>query len=105
MFSVPRPQFVATPAKTDVLRAAEELLDGGKAKPGKSASSSQKLRVLATRPLKPTGQPKTLEALDFFASGLFLGGGIFLAVALPAIGWTSYVLGRGAFGYLGRLKR
>ncbi|KAK0643005.1 Aldehyde/histidinol dehydrogenase [Cercophora newfieldiana] len=105
MFSLPRPQFVAPPAQTDVLRTAEALLDVGKAKSGKGAASSQKLRTLATRPLKPTGQPKTLETLDFFASGLLLGGGLFLAVALPAIGWTSYVLGRGAFGYLGRLKR
>jgi len=100
MLSLPRPQYVASPAPAEVLRATEELLDGA----GKGVTP-QKLRALATRPLKPMGQRKSLETLDFFASGLFTSGGLILAVALPAIGWTSYVLGKGAFGYLGRLRR
>ncbi|KAK4444446.1 Aldehyde/histidinol dehydrogenase [Podospora aff. communis PSN243] len=97
MFSLPRPQYFVSPAPTDVVRVAEDLL-GGK------GAASQKLRALATRPLKPTGQPKTLETLDFFASGLFLSGGLFLALVLPTIGSASYVLAKGASGYFGRLK-
>ena len=106
MFSVPRPQIVPSAAPTEVLRAAEEVLEVGDGKAAKkNTATPQKLRALATRPLKPTGQPKSLEGLDHFASGLFLGGGLVLAVVLPAVGWTSYVLGKGAFGYLSRLRR
>ncbi|KAK0613362.1 Aldehyde/histidinol dehydrogenase [Immersiella caudata] len=103
IFSLPRPQYAVAPASTDLLRVAEDLLDGGKVVSEKGAAS-QKLRALATRPLKPTGQPKTLATLDFFASGFFLSSGLFLTLVLPTIGWTSYILAKGASGYFGRLK-
>lgn len=96
MFSVPRPQFVESPSET--FKKAEQLLAGSK---GVSTSS---LRSLAVKPLAPTGQPKN-EMTGFFESGFFLGAGIALTAILPALGWTSYVVGRKGFEYIGRFRR
>ena len=96
MFSVPRPQFVEPPSET--FKKAEELLAGSK---GVSTSS---LRSLAVKPLKPTGQPKN-EITGFFESGFLLGASIALTAILPVVGWTSYVVGRKGFEYIGKLRR
>lgn len=105
MFTLPRPQFVppATSSQDKLTHAVDELLHLGD-KPSKKVSPKS-VRALATRPLKPTGQPKTLEGIDHFLSGLLVGGGILLAVVVPAVGWTSYVLGKRVWGYLGRFRR
>ena len=105
MFTLPRPQFVppATSSQDKVSHAVNELLHPADKTSKKVSPKST--RALATRPLKPTGQPKSLEGTDHFLSGLLVGGGILLAVVVPAVGWTSYVLGKGAWGYLGKWRR
>ncbi|KAK5657297.1 hypothetical protein OQA88_3359 [Cercophora sp. LCS_1] len=105
MFTVPRPQFVPSPAPIEAARLVDELLAKDAITGKKKGALNQKIKAFASRPLKPSGQVKSLEELDFFGSGLFLGGGIVLAVVLPALGWTSYVLGKGALGYLGKWRR
>ncbi|KAK0719812.1 hypothetical protein B0H67DRAFT_643125 [Lasiosphaeris hirsuta] len=113
MFSVSRPQFVATRSlPKDALQTVETLLDAesapastrrfGKRSP---APTIQKVRALAMRPLKPTGQVKSMHKTDFFLSGLLIGGGAMLGVVVPVLGWSTWVLGRGLVGYVARLKR
>lgn len=97
MFTEPRPQFVAPAAPpTATLRAVEEVLEP-KAKGGRGAPNLQKLRALAAKPLRPTGQPKTLVGLDFFLSGLLIGTGVVVAGVV-----TGVVYGRRAWGVWAR---
>ncbi|KAK1754701.1 hypothetical protein QBC47DRAFT_384714 [Echria macrotheca] len=85
-FTRARPQFVVPPPPT--------------------TKPKERRRKAALGPLRPTGQPKTLEGLDHFAGALFLGGGLVLAVVVPLVGWTSYVAGKAAVGYFSsRLRR
>lgn len=100
MFTEPRPQFVppTAPPPTATLRAVEEVLEVPKAKGGRGgALNLQKLRTLAAKPLRPTGQPKTLVGLDFFLSGLLVGTGVVVAGVV-----TGVVYGRRAWGFWGR---
>ncbi|KAK0635369.1 hypothetical protein B0T17DRAFT_612246 [Bombardia bombarda] len=107
MFSMPRPQY-AEPLPA-VFKPAEELL---LLQPRATDDTEQPLlvlakksaRKLATRPLKPTGQPITNDGVGFFESGLFLAGGITLTVVVAAVGWTSWALGRRGWEFVGRLR-
>jgi len=88
MFTEPRPQFVppTVPPTATIAMVDDVLGDGQKTKKG---GNLQKLRALATRPLKPTGQPKTLVGMEHFFSGLLLGAGVVVATVV-----TGVVLGR-----------
>ncbi|KAK0741126.1 hypothetical protein B0T18DRAFT_472524 [Schizothecium vesticola] len=93
MFTEPRPQFVPpTAPPTATLRAVEEVLEL-KVKGGGAPANLQKLRTLAAKPLRPTGQPETLVGLDYFLSGLLVGTGVVVAGVV-----TGVVLGRRAWG-------
>ncbi|KAK3359951.1 Aldehyde/histidinol dehydrogenase [Lasiosphaeria hispida] len=113
MFSVSRPQFVATRSlPKDALQTVEALLDAESASASTSrfgkrspTVTAQKVRALATRPLRPTGQVKSMHKTDFFLSGLLIGGGAMLGIIVPVLGWSTWVLGRGLVGYAARLKR
>jgi hypothetical protein len=85
MFSVARPQFVE--AIPESISQAEDILMGT------SSAQVQGIRMLALRPLKPTGQPKN-NILGCFEMGFLISAGITLSVILPLLGWTSWMLGR-----------
>ncbi|KUI56751.1 Aldehyde dehydrogenase, dimeric NADP-preferring [Cytospora mali] len=97
MFSVPRPQFVEKPP--DVLRKVEELLSGT----SKEVTAST-LREAAAKPLPPTKQSDN-KAVGFFEQGLFTGAGIVASIIIPAVGYSTYFLGRKGVEYVMRLRR
>ncbi|KAI5917315.1 Aldehyde/histidinol dehydrogenase [Camillea tinctor] len=85
MFSVARPQYVERP--TGAFTNAEKLLQGVK------GISTSRIRALAVKPLKPTGQPSNW-ALGFFEQGFFVGAGFFLTIVFPILGYTTWIAGR-----------
>lgn len=98
MFSLSRPQFIE-PGPAVFRKAEEAMLGGGDGK--KTVVSAQSIRALATKPLKPTGQPKK-EMLGFFETGFFIGAGITLA--LPLFGWASYLATKRGLGMAMRMQ-
>lgn len=86
MFSVPRPQFVEKPPAA--FQKAEELLLGSS-----KAVTTPTLREAAVKPLPPTGQSDN-KAIGFFEQGFLAGAGVILALVLPAVGYSAFLLGR-----------
>lgn len=97
MFSVPRPQFVEKPPA--VFRKVEELLSGS----SKSTVTTSTLREAAIKPLPPTKQSNN-TAVGFFEQGLLTGAGIILSIVLPAVGYSTYFLGRKGVEYTMKLN-
>ncbi|KAH6892057.1 Aldehyde/histidinol dehydrogenase [Thelonectria olida] len=93
MFSVARPQFVEAPPAA--LLQVEKLLDG--------EAQAQSVRALATKPLKPTGQPKN-DFPGFFEVGFMTGFGITLSMVLPLVGYGTYILGRRGLEYALKMR-
>ncbi|CAL3967004.1 unnamed protein product [Diplocarpon coronariae] len=93
MFSSERPQYISRPS-SDFL-AIQKLFDGEK-KPGSEARLLTEIRKAAVKPLPKTGQPLGY-AVGFFEQGILLGGGLFLSVVAPALGYGTFVLGRYAW--------
>jgi len=96
MFSRARPQF--TEPLPESFRKAEALLAGAR---GIYASS---LRGLATKPLKPTGQPRGGD-VGFFETGFLMGAGITLSVVLPIVGYATWTIGRKGFEYALKMRQ
>lgn len=97
MFSVPRPQFVEKPPA--VFQKVEELLSGSSMK-----VTTSTLREAAVQPLPPTKQSDN-KAIGFFEQGFFTGATILLSVVLPAVGYSTYFLGRKGVEYTLKLRR
>ncbi|KAI1342620.1 Aldehyde/histidinol dehydrogenase [Xylariaceae sp. FL0016] len=96
MFSRARPQYVEKPSSA--FAEAEKLLEGAK---GVSTSS---IRALAIKPLKPTGQG-TNWGVGFFEQGILLGAGLLLTVVFPAVGYTTWTMGRKGFHLAMNLRK
>ncbi|KAJ0116118.1 ldehyde dehydrogenase [Diaporthe amygdali] len=99
MFSVARPQFVQKPPAA--LRKADELLSGGPNKGGVTASA---LREAATQPLAPVKQSSN-KAIGFFEQGILTGAALYLSIILPAVGYSTYFLGRKGVEYALKFRR
>lgn len=97
MFSVPRPQFVER--APEVFQKAEELLSGSSRK-----ATAATLREAAVEPLPPM-RVSDNKAVGFFEQGLFTGASVMLSVVLPAVGYSTYLLGRKGVEYALRLRR
>lgn len=106
MFSVPRPQFAEKPSPA--LQKVEDLLLSGVAAAGgarkKSKVTTAALREQATKPLAPTGQSEN-KAIGFFETGILTGAAIYVGAVLPAVGYTTYVLGRKGFEAIARMRQ
>lgn len=101
MFSTPRPQFInkASP----VFRRLDDLISNWGGKDGGKGTASE-LRGLATKPLPPTRQSDN-KAIGFFESGLLTGAGIYLAMILPVVGYSTYFLGKKGLAYAAKLRQ
>jgi hypothetical protein len=99
MFSVSRPQIVEGPI--GIYAQAQQMLQSGK---NNMAASVSSLHALATKPLKPTGQPKN-ENLGFFETGFLSAFGITLTIILPVLGYTTWVGTRNILELTSRLRR
>ncbi|KUI71133.1 Aldehyde dehydrogenase, dimeric NADP-preferring [Cytospora mali] len=97
MFSVPRPQFVERPP--DVFRKVEELLYGT----SKEVTVST-LRDSAAKPLPPTKQSDN-NGVGFFEQGIITGVSIMASIIIPAVGYSTYFLGRKGVEYVMKLRR
>lgn len=102
MFSVPRPQFVEKVAGD--FQKVEDILLSSKKTSSSSNITTSKLRELATKPLPPTGQSDN-KALGFFEHGLLMGGSIYASLILPALGFTTYFLGRKGLELAAKYRR
>lgn len=79
MFSTPRPQFVTPP---------EPL------------PPSSKLKELALKELKPTGQPVG-HAIGFFEQGIIVGLTSTAVIVLPLLGWSLFTAGKHGWKFVG----
>lgn len=104
MFSVARPQFVER--VRGEFQRVEDVLGSGSSlsKAGKSGITTSKLRELAVKPLPPTGQSDN-KAVGFFEHGLLLGAGIYASLILPALGLTTYFLGKKGLELAARYRK
>ncbi|THV46061.1 hypothetical protein BGAL_0421g00090 [Botrytis galanthina] len=96
MFSSPRPQYIALPP------ADLSLLDKIRAGGSENHELVERIRKMAVKALPETGQAPG-HAIGFFEQGILLGGGLFLSVLLPVLGYVSWVGGRSAWGVVWRL--
>ncbi|TGO52899.1 hypothetical protein BOTNAR_0311g00100 [Botryotinia narcissicola] len=96
MFSSPCPQYIALPPEDFLL--LDKVLTGG----SDSHELLKKTRNMAVKALPETGQAPG-HAIGFFEQGIMLGGGLFLSVAVPTLGYISWVGGRSAWGIVWRL--
>lgn len=109
MFTVPRPQFVeevqAEFQRVDALLSSSSGVGGGGGKGrGASSTTTSQLRALATKPLPPTGQTEN-TGTGFFETGLMVGAGMYLSLILPALGFTTYFLGRKGLELAAKFKK
>lgn len=104
MFSVPRPQFVEKVVAEGFQKVEDVLLSSTSKKTRGSGITTTKLRDLATKPLPPTGQPDN-KGIGFFESGLLVGAGIYASLLLPALGFTTYFLGRKGLELAARYRK
>jgi hypothetical protein len=79
MFSSPRPQFATSP---------EPL------------PPSSKLKELALKELKPTGQPVG-HAIGFFEQGILIGLASTAVIVLPVLSWGLYTACKHSWRFVG----
>ncbi|KAK7749728.1 hypothetical protein SLS53_000307 [Cytospora paraplurivora] len=96
MFSVPRPQFVEKPPIA--FQKAEELLLGSS-----KAVTTSTLREAAVKPLPPKNQSDN-KAIGFFEQGFLTGAGVILTLVLPAVGYSTFLLGRKGLEFTRNLR-
>ncbi|KAF7925153.1 uncharacterized protein EAE98_007241 [Botrytis deweyae] len=96
MFSSPCPQYTALPPEDFLL--IDKVLAGG----SEGHELLKKTREGAVKALPETGQAPG-HAIGFFEQGILLGGGLFLSVVVPTLGYVSWVGGRSAWGTIWRL--
>ncbi|KAF7923369.1 hypothetical protein EAE99_007066 [Botrytis elliptica] len=96
MFSSPCPQYTVLPPEDFLL--IDKVLAGG----SEGHELLKKTREGAVKALPETGQAPG-HAIGFFEQGILLGGGLFLSVVVPTLGYVSWVGGRSAWGTIWRL--
>ncbi|KAF7891123.1 uncharacterized protein EAF02_001448 [Botrytis sinoallii] len=96
IFSSSCPQYTALPPEDFLL--LNKVLAGG----SEGHELLKKTRESAVKALPETGQAPG-HAIGFFEQGILLGGGLFLSVVVPTLGYVSWVGGRSAWGTIWRL--
>jgi hypothetical protein len=92
MFSTPSPQYILPPASR--LDDIKELFDN--TSKSDSKIKFQELRNRAIKNLRPVGQ-KPGHAIGFFEQGVLVGAGLVLLVAVPTLGYGTWIIGRKGF--------